>query len=87
MHTVDLLDCAIATARDLGYQVRLEWLGGNGGGACEFGGRKWIFLDLALTTSEQLDLLVDALEADPRIRERQVASPLDRILRRRRRAA
>lgn len=87
MHTVDLLDCAIATAKDLDYQVRLEWLGGSGGGACEFAGRKWIFVDLALTTSEQLELLVEALEADPRIRDHRIAPALQRLLRRQRRAA
>ena len=40
MHTVDLLEQACALAEQLGYRTRQEWLGGSGGGACEFGGRK-----------------------------------------------
>jgi hypothetical protein len=40
-------------------------LGGSGGGACEFGGRKWLFVDLALTVDEQLDQIGRVLRADP----------------------
>lgn len=65
MHSVELLEQAIATAERLGYHVRHEWLGGTGGGACEFGGRKWIFVDLALSVIEQLDQVTEALRADP----------------------
>ena len=52
MHTVELLEQACAIAEQLGYQTRQEWLGGTGGGTCEFGGRKWIFIDLALSVFE-----------------------------------
>ena len=45
MHTVELMEQAVVVAKALGYGVRQEWLGGCGGGACEVGGRKWIFLD------------------------------------------
>ena len=67
MHTVELMEQAVEVARQLGYGVRQEWLGGCGGGACEIGGRKWIFLDLSLTTSEQLEQLTLALQSDPGI--------------------
>lgn len=65
MHSVELLEQAIAAAEKLGYGVRHEWLGGTGGGACEFAGRKWIFVDLALSVIEQLDQVTEALRADP----------------------
>lgn len=65
MHTVELLEQAIAAAEQLGYRVRHEWLGGAGGGACEFAGRKWIFVDLALSVIEQLDQVTEALRNDP----------------------
>ena len=61
MHTVDLLEQACEIAEQLGYHTRQEWLGGSGGGACEFAGRKWIFVDLALSVFEQLEQVTEAL--------------------------
>lgn len=66
MHTVELLERMVETAEQAGYTVRLEWLGGTGGGACEFAGRKWIFVDLALSVVEQLEQVAAALKDDPR---------------------
>ena len=34
MHTVELLQEAVEAARRLGYEVRQDWLGGDGGGHC-----------------------------------------------------
>jgi len=65
MHTVELLEIAIAEADKLGYEVRQEWLGGTGGGRCEFAGRRVIFIDLALNSAEQLDQVIEALLDDP----------------------
>jgi hypothetical protein len=65
MHTVELLEQTIGAAEKLGYGVRHEWLGGTGGGACEFAGRKWIFVDLSLSVIEQLDQVTEALRSDP----------------------
>ncbi|MCI0360080.1 MAG: hypothetical protein L0211_16505 [Planctomycetaceae bacterium] len=65
MHSVEMLERMMETAERAGYTVRLEWLGGTGGGACEFAGRKWIFIDLALSVVEQLDQVAAALEDDP----------------------
>lgn len=65
MRTVELLEQLLAVAEELGYRIRQEWLGGVGGGACEFGGRKWLFLDLALNAAEQLDQVTEALRSDP----------------------
>jgi len=67
MHTVELLERLKELAAAAGYAVRHEWLGGVSGGACEFAGRKWIFLDLSLSVVEQLDQLATALKADPAI--------------------
>lgn len=65
MHTVELLDEAISLAERLGYRVRQEWLGGNGGGGCELKGCKWLFLDLALDPTDQLDQVLDTLRREP----------------------
>jgi hypothetical protein len=64
MHTVELLQEAVETARGLGYEVRQDWLGGNGGGHCLVRGRKWLLLDLAQTADEQLEVLADALRGE-----------------------
>lgn len=62
MHTVERFEKAVRLAKQLGYVVRHEYLGGSGGGICEFAGQKWIFIDLALTSAEQLDQLLNALQ-------------------------
>ncbi len=65
MHTVELLEAALALASRLGYKVRQEWLGGFTGGGCELRGQKVLFLDLALGPEDQLDQVIDALRRDP----------------------
>ena len=65
MHTVPTLERLRELAEQAGYIVRHEWLGGVAGGACEFAGRKWIFVDLSLSVVEQLEQLADALQGDP----------------------
>ena len=82
MHTVELLEQALAAAERLGYGVRHEWLGGNGGGYCEFGGRKWIFLDLAVGAPDQLDLVLAALQQDPGLPLIDLTLPLRRLVER-----
>ena len=67
MHTVELLEEAIALAEKVGYQVRQEWLGGSGGGRCEGKGRKWLFLDLAVGPRDQLDVVIEALRLEPTV--------------------
>jgi hypothetical protein len=65
MHTDELLEQVLQVAERLGYGVRHEWLGGQGCNACEFGGRKWVFVDLAVSTGEQLDQIAEAVQNDP----------------------
>ena len=65
MQTLELLHEALELARRLGYEIREEYMGGVGGGACEFHGRKWLFLDLAWNAHEQLENVVAVLKEDP----------------------
>jgi hypothetical protein len=65
MHTVELVREAIALAQRAGYRIRQEYLGGAMGGGCEFGGQKWVFLDVSLGPADQLDQILDALRNDP----------------------
>lgn len=81
MHTVDLLEQALQTAQRLGYKLRQEWLGGSGGGGCEIKGQKWMFLDLALSPSEQLEQVAEALMREPGIARLDLSPPLRKLLR------
>ncbi len=65
MHTVELLEQAIAEAEERGFVVRQDWLSGSTAGACELKGRRWLLIDLALSPREQLDLVLDALRQFP----------------------
>jgi hypothetical protein len=67
MHTVEMLERLKELAEQAGYTIRHEWLGGSGGGKCEFAGRKWIFVDLSLSVVEQLDQVAAALKDDPAV--------------------
>jgi hypothetical protein len=80
MHTVEMLEGLKEVAEAAGYTVRQEWLGGVGGGACEFAGRKWIFLDLSLPVIEQLDQIADALRQDASLGALKVPGVMKRYL-------
>jgi hypothetical protein len=64
MHTVELLEEALEKARLLGFEVRQDWLGGDGGGHCLVRGRKWLLLDLAQPEADQLEVVAEALRSD-----------------------
>ena len=86
MHTVELLEQALALAEALGYQIRQEWLDGGGGGVCEIAGKKWVFIDLALGTADQLDELIEGLREDPDLGNAEIPAALAPLMRPRRAA-
>jgi len=63
--TLERVESWLAIAKELGYRVRYDHFGGSGGGVCEFGGQKWIFMDVSLNTCEQLEQLKLAIPRDP----------------------
>lgn len=86
MHTVELLEAALAAAEKAGYRVREEWLGGSGGGGCEIRGQKWLFLDLALGPSDQLEQVLETLVRERASSTADVPDALKMLLQRRRAA-
>jgi hypothetical protein len=80
MHTVEQLDQLVRLARELGYTVRQEWLGGEGGGVCELRGKKHIFIDLANSAAEQLDTVAAVLATDARLAKIAVTDELRDML-------
>ena len=79
MHTVEILGYCLDLARRLGYDIRQEWLDGNGGG-CILRGRKILFLDLALGPAEQLDQVLDTLRHDNDAQTLPMPSQLSELL-------
>lgn len=71
MHLFEQMEIALACAEQLGYRVRHEYLGGVTGGACEFAGNSWIFIDLAISPAEQLEQLLAVLESHPHFLSRR----------------
>jgi hypothetical protein len=65
MSTIEQLDQWVEIAQRLGYRIRYDYFGGTGGGICEFGKQKWIFIDLALNATEQLEQLQQSLADEP----------------------
>ena len=80
MHTVEMLERLKELAENAGYTVRHEWLGGVAGGACEFAGRKWIFVDLSLSVIEQLEQVASALRVDPQAGSMHAPAAVERYL-------
>lgn len=68
MHTIERLEKAIGEAVQKGFEVRMEPLGGASGGLCEYGKRRWIFVDISASVAEQLEQVLSALrpESQPR---------------------
>jgi hypothetical protein len=64
MHAAKLLAEALDLARRMQYTVREEYLDGAGGGHCFYSGKKWLLLDVAQSTEEQLSDVADALRAE-----------------------
>lgn len=80
MHTVEMFERLKELAERAGYTIRHEWLGGTGGGACEFAGRKWIFVDLSLSVVEQFDQVASAVKNDPALWSVEAPPALRRAL-------
>lgn len=80
MLTVEMLEQALAALRELAITPRLEWLGGEGGGECEFAGCKWLFIDLAQTPAEQLAVALDCLRGQPRLHALGLSAELSRLV-------
>ena len=65
MSVVTQIDQWLETARQLNFKIRYDYFGGTGNSICEFGGNKWLFVDLALSSLEQLEQIQQAVQSDP----------------------
>jgi hypothetical protein len=80
MHTVDLLEDVLALATRLGYSIRQEWLGGQGGGGCVVAGRKCLFVDLDQDPADRLDTVIATLRSDPALGTVELGPPLSQLV-------
>ena len=74
--TLGLYQEALQLARDLGYEIREEPLGGLPGGRCTVNGAPRVLLNLERPVGERLDCLLRALVPDARL----AAEPKSRLL-------
>lgn len=63
MHTVDLLEEALALAEKNGFSVRRQWLAEGLGGMCRIGGQRVLFINLSASSDEQLRQAIEALRS------------------------
>jgi len=63
MHTVDLLEEALALAERNGFSVRRQWLAEGLGGMCRIGELRVLFINLAASNDEQLGHAIEALRS------------------------
>ena len=61
MEIRQMLSLEKETARDLGFHNRQDLLRDQHGGMCEFGGKRWIILDVSQNSMEQLHAIGNAL--------------------------
>ncbi|MEZ6096084.1 MAG: hypothetical protein R3C03_17980 [Pirellulaceae bacterium] len=76
MKTVQQVERLTKLAEKLGYEIRYEDFGGVGGGRCEFGNRRCLFIDLSLSSIDQLEQLRAALLEDPSLSTNQLPTVL-----------
>jgi hypothetical protein len=80
VHCVDLLELSLDCASRLGYRLCEDAPGGSPSGVCELKGQKWLFLDPAQTPRERLQIVIDALAADPTVQSASLPPPLKRVV-------
>ena len=80
MHTVELLEQALALAERSGIVVRLDWFGGAAAGSCELKGRRWVLVDLALSPAEQLEQVLAALAEAAEVDDSTASPHLQKLL-------
>jgi hypothetical protein len=80
LHIVEFLEMALEAATRLGYRIREDVLGGYAGGACQLKGQKWLFIDPALSSRERLQVVLDALAADPAAAAADLPPPITSAL-------
>ena len=80
MHTVELLEHALAAIRALDIEVREELLGGAGSGYCEIQGHRTLFLDLSDEHAEHLAQALNAISSVSGRDELELIPELSRLL-------
>lgn len=62
-NVVERLRRKIGEARTLGFHIRQEVLSGPQPAWCEFGGKKWLFLDASQPARDQIESIEVALDS------------------------
>ena len=76
MQPAELLKPVIEVAQNLNYQIRYEWLGGEGTRTLRYRDETWLFVDQSDNEAEQCTLITSALATDSRIAQLELTSPV-----------
>ena len=76
MQPEELLKPVIEVAQKLNYQIRYEWLGGEGTRTLRYRDETWLFVDQSDNEAEQCTLITSALATDSRIAQLELSSPV-----------
>ena len=76
MQPAELLKPVIEVAQKLKYQIRYEWLGGEGTRTLRYRDETWLFVDQSDNEAEQCTLITSALATDSRIEQLELSSPV-----------
>jgi hypothetical protein len=80
MDSLQLLAEALDLARQLGFEIREEWIGEGRGGVCRIRGRKCLFLDAQLGPRERLQQVLNAVRGEPALAQLRLRPALKRLL-------
>ena len=76
MQPEKLLKPVIEVAQQLNYQIRYEWLGGEGTRTLRYRDETWLFVDQSDNEAEQCTQITSALATDSRIEQLELSSPV-----------
>ena len=78
---VELIEEAVELARQVGYEIREDWLTGDGSGHCLVRGRKLLLLDQSEPRDGQLAALQEALCHEDSLNKQKMSLELAEYLR------
>lgn len=80
VHTIELLEEAVRLAELNGIKLRRSWMGGISGGGCQIQGESWIFVDLSLSSREQLAQVISGLRGVASLSAATISSQLRELI-------
>jgi len=75
-----LLSALLDLAEQIGFEVRRDYLGGEGGGVCRLRGKWVLFVDSGASVAEQLAQVADALADREELESKYILPQVRQVL-------